>query len=899
MSTIRCVRRAAAAGRLSRQDRARLEHIYGIALADAEVRFAGRRGVGALAENEANKAFDRTLTLLAQERGRAAQLQAEAEDRLLADAARFLDDKGEPDIGEYGLRLVNQLHFEAQTLFQMDQLDLGALIHEFRRRPISGLRHGQRHKIGPLEFGSTRAEHWVDEVYGDASGDPVAARLAAATQAVLRRKVEQFNAAGGILTARDKYFPVHHDALQVVNAGYERWSAAIKQRIDPEQMINALTGRPFKPRELDEALREVFDAFQQMGFGAADQFGAGPTGAEMWRSRMDPRFFVFKSSADWRAYHAEFGGSQNPFEVFTSYLRSIDHDIASMQRLGPNPEATMARLAGTRKAPGGWIMEEMAKANAGRAALFPAHRGILDPTKKMAVPAFKHPRERVQHAVNKARGTLDAWEQFTGAAKRPFNPYAAQIVGDVNNVLYANMLAFTPLLTVNDFVNQAATRAFNSVSVTGMMRDMVDALRLSTDREALVELGIEVDTGLSVMTVEAREQAIVQGAVWSRGLVDRTFTYTGLKPITMGARAMWTLGVLREVTRHQRTAYAKLPANFRDLLARYDIDAGAWEFIQAAPVTDNRGVSVIRPGDLASVDIFTLTAGRGGIGESVQPRPGLSRGEEVAARLMRMIKEEGEFATISGTPRSARLLRHEPGSIPGFYFGSIAKLKTYTISHFQHHGFRAAKVFRRNGGGLRGTGQAGLYYFGSLLLPGMFLVAVGTIIQDLLSGREAPDVTDPAFAGRVAAKTVSLGFADELFRRAMDPEGSFASRASSIGGPAVSATGDVVDLGVGALQEGYNAATGGEDDIRLGRRAVRTTRNFVPRHWATDLAVERLIWDNLQRAVDPEAEEDFARRAQRPEQGMWWAPGEALPQRGPDLSTLDPADEDADLGGVR
>jgi hypothetical protein len=47
--------------------------------------------------------------------------------------------------------------------------------------------------------------------------------------------------------------------------------------------------------------------------------------------------------------------------------------------------------------------------------------------------------------------------------------------------------------------------------------------------------------------------------------------------------------------------------------------------------------------------------------------------------------------------------------------------------------------------------------------------------------------------------------------------------------------------------------------------------------WQSRLITQRFLWNNLQRMLDPEAEESFAKQAAAPEKWgsqIWWAPGE-------------------------
>ncbi len=819
------------------------------------------------AERTANQAVLNGMIALAQHRKIVARLQQEAIDRIDADMARFRNRKGEVDVGEYALQLINRVHFRAQALAKLDLAELSAMMHEFRKTPISGVRHNR-----------ARMDLVVRELFGENTGDATAKAFADAWRRISARKIDQFNQAGGNVSFRaDWHLAQTHDAIRVARAGIDEWKNYIRARVDMAKMTNPETGMPFSAVEFEDFLDEAWTSITSQASKEKPTM-QGTYGTATWRRHADPRMIVFKDASSWMEYSSRFGSGVNPFEAMTSYLRTINHDLAAMQYLGPHSNGTIRYLAGDGENVGGMILYEAQQAEMGKPSLFPT---MDDIGRKLTTES------RLQYATDKSVATQRAWNYFVGEARRPLNKGWAHVEGTINNLMYAKMLAFTPFLIGSDVVNQAATRAFRSLSVQGMMRDLVNAVKLSTDPQTLVELGVEIDAGLSVMNAEARDHATVLGSPISQYVTDRALTYTGLKPMTMGLRAMWTMGVLHEVTRHANTAFDKLPPAFRTMLERYDIDADAWAIIQAAPRVNRRGVNVIGPGEIAGVSI---------VNSNVRARPGLTEGEEVSIRLLTLIQEEGEAATISGTPRSARVIPFKPGSITGTVLGSIAKLKTYSISHFQHHAYRAAEIFHANGKGTRGFAAGAGYYLLGMVMPSMVLVGLGVIISDVLQGKEAPDVSDPEFVNRVFWKSVSLGFFHDYIRGMTDAD-TTVQAAGQAGGPTVSALLDVATLVKDVGTEAGTALSGGEDETHTGRQAIRTVKNFVPRHWATDTAMERLVWDNMQRMVDPEAEADFARRARRVEQGYWWGPGDGADMGSPDLGTLDMEDQDQELWG--
>lgn len=865
MSLIRCARTAAAVGKLAKQERDAMEKLW-----SREYHAAIDAGAhSANAEQQANDTVMAALRGIAAHQKRNAQLQINAQRKLAEDAARFRNLKGEADIGVFGEKLMRNVEATADALFRLDISEIGALAQAFGKEWLSGAR-----KNGVLMTNVVR------EAFGEDTGDAAAKGFAEVWRNLNQKKIGQFNEAGGAVPIRDDWaMPVHHDTLAIATAGEEAWKAEIRQRTDYTRMTNPLTGRPLTAPEFEEALSEIWLQINANGFDPASAL-SGEQGAAMWRRRADPRFFVWKSADDWLAYHEKFGAGVTPFEVMTGWLRAINHDLAAMQKLGPNPSATVKWL-------GRSVLAEQAKQVRGEPALFPQRDGLGN---KFGANGA------AEYALEKQRVVEDLWKIYTGEANRPHNKHLAYAEATTSNLIYSAKLPFTVAYTPVDLINQAMTRAFVGLSNKGLLTDFIAAVKLAKNRTEIAELGLEIDTGLSAMGADARETAFLHGAAWSRWMADRVMTLGHLKPITQGLRSMWTLGNLHQLARLQKTAWEDLSPRWRQTLERYDIDAGAWEFIQAtAPTRTSAGTNVVRIADIANTDIFTLTAGKGGLGESVVPRPGLTRGQEVALRVQRMIVEEGEYATVSGTIASRRIGMRRVGTVGGLLIGSWAKLKTYPISHFQHHGYRAANIFHRNGGGIRGAGAASGYYIAGLLVPSMLMVGMGLVLRDVLDGKDPSDVTDPDFWNRAFFAASSLGWAQDIF------QGLFSSddriNAFDLQGPLIGTIADFLNVGKESVQ-----AMAGDEKAKPEAAVVRLGRNLTPKTWYTKLATDRLIWDNVQEWADPEAAEAFRRAEARLRttrgQEYFWAPGANVPERSPNFGALDVAPFNADQDGL-
>lgn len=77
-----------------------------------------------------------------------------------------------------------------------------------------------------------------------------------------------------------------------------------------------------------------------------------------------------------------------------------------------------------------------------------------------------------------------------------------------------------------------------------------------------------------------------------------------------------------------------------------------------------------------------------------------------------------------------------------------------------------------------------------------------------------------------------------------------------------------------------------------GREMVKFIQQATPGQslWFLRMAWERMLFDQLQYLVDPEAHQAFARRMQMRKtdykQDYYWRPGEATPRRAPDMGAM-------------
>jgi hypothetical protein len=243
------------------------------------------------------------------------------------------------------------------------------------------------------------------------------------------------------------------------------------------------------------------------------------------------------------------------------------------------------------------------------------------------------------------------------------------------------------------------------------------------------------------------------------------------------------------------------------------------------------------------------------------------------AGIQRMAVPEGNAIT-----RALVLGDTRPGTLHGEFLRSIAQYKGFPMASFMQHYFRAMESLR-DGEGQWFRGQ----YLASLMISTTVLGALSLQLKNIAYGKDP----QPMF-GEHAAKFWSLAFAqggaggifgDQLKALAMASQNGDASRMMS---PVAGFFADVVGLTRGNLGQSLAGR-----DARAGRDAVNFANKYTPDIWYTRLAMDRLVWDTLQKMADPEAADTFSRiqeRARREQQTQfWWRPGTSSP-REPDLS---------------
>lgn len=796
----------------------------------------------------------RDMQFQAAENRRRALLQWSATRRVAEAMQNYRNRKDQPDVGEFALELLysvrsrdSSVDGRSEAIFADFQTDLAQFFLRFRRRDITGT---QMNRAG--------LENVLRELDGQNTNDPVARAMALAWQQTSTRARLLFNAAGGNIPRLDRWLmPQVHNSARIGRAGFDEWRNFVAPRLDLSRMVDGRTGQPMQAADLDDALRHVFTTITTRGMGETEAQMRGGGQGVLALQRLDHRFMVFNDADSWLQYQREYGSGEL-IDVMFHHLRSMSKDIAAMQELGPDPSATIRWLEQTIQ------RESRLSAEGSPDAIFPTQNG-----RGKDFDDFSNPNQaRTDYAKAKVDALKNLWDVYTGAAYVEGNMDFANAIGTAKNVFLANALGSTTMLAQTDHVLAAMSRSYAGLPWWRTYGDYLRAA-LPGGRQEAIELGILSESALNTFMTEMRYIGPVFGKTWSRWLVERSMTASLLKPHTAAMKNAFGLTFFRHLAAQAGSTWDQLSPQFRDYMGRYGLVAQDWEAIRTTPtMTTQRGLTVIHHRDIANAQ---------GPAPAVRPRAGYTARQELALRILEMVRAETEAAVPSGNLRSQRFTsRVAPGTLPGALWQSVTSLKSYALAVHTLHMYRVFEMLRRQRAGPAAA------YMAILITGGTSLGFLIGQANDILAGREPRSPTDPNAWKEAMIKGAALGIFAEPLVYGENAEGRDVFY--EMMGPLVDQVASVWTTGAAAVDEIHSMATGEERQTNVGRESVKLLKKVFPLStlFYTRLATDRLIYDNLQRLVDGEADEAFERRAQfyeeNKDQSYWWGPGESAPR---------------------
>jgi hypothetical protein len=746
-------------------------------------------------------------------------------------------------LSHYGYRATSSVRGRTEAIIAGAHKNLDQVMYAFERKGLLGRRPNRA-----LE------SDVVKELHGEASGDATAKSLARAIRDVFEDLRQRFNAAGGAIGKLENFgLPHNHDRIKVKNATRERWKETIRPLLDPARMIHPLTGQPVGATGLDKALDHVFESIVSQNRAHMQPTMVRRGRGAISSQRQDERFLVFRDAASWLEYHRAFGKG-DVVQVIFNHVNGMARDIAAMEVLGPNPAAMVEYLKNV-------VAHEVGKKETGLPSLAPDARFFKDSQAALA------------------EWRLDSlWQNLRGRPEVASG--AAEFTADVKNVLTSAQLGSTAILaaSTDPFIARAA-RKLAGLPVTSTIRQMVEQLSKAKRRE-IFSSGVIWDDYLHVMQDELRFAGPAVGADWSRWLADRAVTWSGLKPLTTGRKLVEARAWQKHIADMSGRRFDQLDRRLKTALEGFGVTAEHWEIWRGS--VDPAGFVTAREIERRGGAVTYLDMSGGALQSPAHAAEAKALAHRAAAeKLSEVIHSWQERSVPAGTPnaRSAITGVLPRGTVAGELVDYMLQYKSFGLSFTALQIEAVGEMAARRGGG---TGyRSGLGYFAPLAIMLTVGGALYLQIKGLLDGREPEDmnpVNNPGFWIKAGMTGGGFGLFGDFVKASENRFGQ--SPIEALAGPGVAFLGDAWMLTAGNLLE----KAGGAEDAKAGRETRRFMQRYTPivsSHWATRGAYNRIVLDNLQWMLDPEADRSFkaqARQAEKDGRRYFVPPGSLTPR---------------------
>lgn len=729
---------------------------------------------------------------------------------------------------------IDMIHSEWKSIRQQ----VFAGIHDFLKT----------HKTNVLGSVQKRAmlKEVLRELHGESTGSANAKAIAESVVKQYERLRQLANSYGMDIGKLDDFGVPHtHHAGKILRAGYDAWFAKLYdgRLIDWARIVNFKTGKPFAVAAGGRPFREDADAFLKPIFDQITTKGwinrepsMALAGKGLVAARGEHRVLHFVNADAWMKYNEAFGRT-NPFEAIVDHLSGLSRDIALMRGFGVNYKAGLSHAT-----------QVIQKA-------FQTDRTITGIARQKRA-------EKIHKKLSFARTMLTNVSGGTEVESAFF----ARFMGTTRTLLVPAQLGSATLSTTTDWVNARSAAEAIGLNPNSPTVAMIKQITSGLSQDQARDLGFILETWHDTLAGQAKLAA----DIWQPALGDRlasgVLRVTGLNYLTDTSKVAMKASFGADMADLADKAWADLHPNMRAFFESRRVTAEDWDALRDPAVihTDRKGGRHINP-------TWFLE-------HTSLPR---DKAEDIAIRWGGMVEEYAETGITTGSlrARSKMIGDTKAGSLSGEVLRSLGMYRGFTFSRLF--------LFFRRWNEMDG-GPTNKYLFAAKYAAMSAVAGAVTLqLKAAANGRDPRPMNDPKFWAAAAVQGGGLGIFGDFLFSAEDRTGGNVYR--TLGGPVV---GLGAELGTAVVSNAGRAIQG--EETFWGRDVVNLARRYNPAAsaWPTRLALDRMVWDQLQSVLDPEAEVLWRRAEKRlkREYGTqsWWRKGQMLPDRAPDLANALP-----------
>jgi len=511
------------------------------------------------------------------------------------------------------------------------------------------------------------------------------------------------------------------------------------------------------------------------------------------------------------------------------HVSGMAKDIAIMERLGPNPDATM--------------------------------RFLLDHVDKTEAQSGKVRVAAVQGRSLGRFGAESLWRYVKGETSIPVVPESALGRGTINfvhglrNWNVAAMLGSATLSAISDVHTGALARRFYGLSETKVLAHYLTAFvpRSAADRRLAARLGAGLQHEARTMASTARLFGESRGPAWTQQLADSVLRVSGLNMWTAKGQDKFVVDMLGALGDVRDRDWIDVPAGLKNAMERNGLDAADWNSIRISQPIEANGAQYV---DMSAI-----------------------RSRQAADRLGDMLLRGRAAAVIDTSPTAtvAASLGTQGGTLGGEIVRNSLQFKTFAAA-------LTIKQFRMMA--VMSPGQRAAYAAQFAIGMTMFGAAV-VQLREIAKGRDPRPMDNWEFWQDSLLQSGGIGIVGDLF--GVFTGGRVDSVGEYLGGPTISVVKDGVRAVRTALPRQMKDGTTRAGNP--GKAALTFAKRHTPGTslWYARLAFERLVIDTLDDRLNFDSDKDrerAARRVQDRGQDYWWEPGAVAPDRAPDPATI-------------
>jgi hypothetical protein len=465
-----------------------------------------------------------------------------------------------------------------------------------------------------------------------------------------------------------------------------------------------------------------------------------------------------------------------------------------------------------------------------------------------------------QQVADQFAGPEAMWSVLSGRAGMPEGPKLALVGQHVRNVQVFAKLAGALLSSLTDVGTYAVTVGANRVGYFQAIKNIYSANRAEA-REYMASQSYISESLISDLNRWSGDHLSNN---WSGNLAQATMRLSLLNWWTDSLRRAYQLTHAQAMARIQGKAWDALDAGDRFRLERAGFTADDWGIVQQAKPEEFNGLPFVTADAIAAVD---------------NPRAA-----EVAAKMVGHVVDESEMAILNPDLRTRAIVTGggaQAGTAGGEVARAVMQFKSFPIAMLSRHWGRILESTDATGAPTPAQRAA---YASAMLVTGTLLGAVAFQSRQVSQGKDPVDMTTSKFWLRAAAQGGGAGFVGDLLMTDTTDDRSSLDSLGRMLGPSFGTLADAWDLTKGNLDE---LAAG--KDTHAGAEAIRFARGHAPliNLWYARTAIDRSVLNTWQEWASPGYSARIENLHRKQWGGdWWWAPGDASPQRAPDLEAV-------------